>query len=85
MLIREMKQVACHFNGNGLIAIEREKPNSRISSCVIYISTEVEFMKPREPRQGREADGTYALHQKGYDAQPCLAIKSIDMESFRKA
>jgi hypothetical protein len=53
VLVREMKHASRDFNSKGLIAIEGEKPNPGISGVVIDVGAEIEFMKPRKPRQGR--------------------------------
>lgn len=79
VLVREMEKATCDFDGEGLIAIEREKPNTGSSVVIIDVGAEIEFVKPRQPGQWWEADGTNSLHEKGDDTQPCLAIEGVDM------
>ena len=48
------------------------------------VSANVEFEKPRHPREGRKPRGANALHSKGHDPKVSRSSKGIDVEPTRQ-
>ncbi len=80
----EPEQIPGQGDGEGLVAIERVKPNSRSPRIVVNVGPKVELQKPREPRQCGQAAGPHGLHPKRHNSQPGLPVMGIDVEAFRQ-
>jgi hypothetical protein len=80
-MIGKVEKSARHLDSQRLVAIQGKKPDTRSPSIVVNICPHIEFQKPRNPRQRREADRMHALHGKRHDPHPSLLIEQIHMQA----
>ena len=80
-----MEKAARDRDGESPVAIQRVKPNPRPSLRIMDVSANIEFEKPRHPREGRKPRGANALHRKGHDPKVSRSSKGIDVEPTRQA
>ena len=79
-----MEKAARDRDRESPIAIQRVEPNPRPSPRIMDVSANVEFEKPRYPREGRKPRGANALHGKGHDPKVSRSSKGIDVEPTRQ-
>ena len=81
VMVGKVEKSARHLDSQRLVAIQGKKPHTRSPSIVVNICPHIEFQKPRNPRQRREADRMHALHGERHDPQPTSIIEQIHMQA----
>ena len=85
VLVRKVEELASNFDGDWLIAIQREKPNSGTPSMIVNIAAHVEFHKVGKPGKSGEKARPNLLHIKRNEADESLIVQSIDEKPLRES